>query len=65
METLSTIGVLALALLLGCFAGIWGFISVMVVGTIYQWNYSKQQYKKEFDRRILEELREIKYREGK
>lgn len=65
METLSTIGLLSLCIIIGFFTGIWGFFASIVIGAIYQGNYRRQQQKIEFERRLLEELREIKYKEGK
>lgn len=65
METLVSLGILFIAVVAACFLGVGGFIVVIVFGTIYQYSARKEKRYMEMQNKILEELKEIKYRNSK
>jgi hypothetical protein len=65
METLTSIGIFTVACIAGCFTGGIGFFGVVIVGTVYQLNVRRDKKNHELQNKIIEELKEIKYRNAK
>ena len=62
METFFTISVLVFAFISGSIFGWTGFIIVFMMGVIVEFYQKREKKLKEAQDKILDELREIKYR---